>query len=60
LCCVAPQVLVYVQQLMALRRNRVTADQIAIITPYRKQVQKIRTLLAAKGYGGVLVSCKTL
>jgi superfamily I DNA and/or RNA helicase len=40
---------------MSIRRNRVTADQIAVITPYRRQVQRIRTLLAAKGYDSVQV-----
>ncbi|WIA14327.1 hypothetical protein OEZ85_002857 [Tetradesmus obliquus] len=49
------QVLQYVQQLRELRRNPVAASHIAVITPYRKQVQKIRTLLVAKGHGGVLV-----
>uniref|UniRef100_A0A383WFR0 RNA helicase n=1 Tax=Tetradesmus obliquus TaxID=3088 RepID=A0A383WFR0_TETOB len=49
------QVLQYVQELRALRRNPVAASQIAVITPYRKQVQKIRTYLEAKGHGSVLV-----
>jgi superfamily I DNA and/or RNA helicase len=41
---------------MSMRgRNRVTADQIAVITPYRRQVQRIKTLLVAKGYGSVQV-----
>ena len=40
---------------MSIRRNRVTANQIAVITPYRRQVQRIQTLLRAKGYGSVQV-----
>jgi superfamily I DNA and/or RNA helicase len=40
---------------MAIRRNRVTANQIAVITPYRRQVQRIKTLLNAKGYASVQV-----
>jgi hypothetical protein len=35
-----------VGQLLDYRASRVTADDIGVITPYRKQVQKIRTLLA--------------
>jgi hypothetical protein len=30
-------------------------QDIAVISPYRKQVQKIRTLLQSKGHSGVLV-----
>lgn len=33
------------QDLMSLRRNRLTANQIGVVTPYRKQVQKIKALL---------------
>jgi superfamily I DNA and/or RNA helicase len=34
---------------MSMRgRNRVTANQIGIITPYRRQVQRIRTLLTGR------------
>jgi superfamily I DNA and/or RNA helicase len=40
---------------MAIRRNRVTASQIAVLTPYRRQVQRIKTLLNAKGYASVQV-----
>jgi hypothetical protein len=54
------QVLAYVQALRELRRNPVAANHIAVITPYRKQVQKIRTILASKGHGGVLVGAKLL
>eukprot|EP00878_Enallax_costatus_P003269 GHUV01003472.1.p1 GENE.GHUV01003472.1~~GHUV01003472.1.p1 ORF type:complete len:563 (+),score=190.19 GHUV01003472.1:2226-3914(+) len=53
----AKQVLTYVSWLMTdpeLRRNRVTANQIGVITPYRRQVQKIRRLLG-KDYGAVQV-----
>lgn len=56
----AKQVISYVTQIMTdpeMRRNRVTADQIGIITPYRRQVQKIKKLLVAKGYGAVQVRC---
>lgn len=52
----AKVVLQYVQELRELRRNRVEAGHIAVITPYRKQVQKIQKLLDAKGYGAVRVS----
>ena len=52
----AKQVVEYVTKLMQIRRNRVTANQIGVITPYNKQVQKLRVLLEAKGYGGVEVS----
>jgi superfamily I DNA and/or RNA helicase len=38
------QVLAYVQALRELLRNPVSASQIAVITLYRKQVQKIRTI----------------
>jgi hypothetical protein len=48
-------VLLYVQMLRDLRPNRVAASDIAVISPYRKQVQRIRTLLA-KDHGAVLVS----
>jgi hypothetical protein len=50
----AKQVLHYIRELMQLRRNRLTADQIGVITPYNKQVQKLRTLLK-KDYEGVEV-----
>lgn len=40
---------------MAIRHNRLTADQVAVITPYRRQVQRIKTLLNAKGYKSVQV-----
>lgn len=56
----AKLVLDYVRKLMEKRgRNRVTANDIGIITPYRKQVQRIRVLLKAKGYEAVQVRCMT-
>lgn len=36
-------------------RNRVSASQIAVITPYRKQVQRIKALLNGKGFMSVQV-----
>lgn len=45
----------FLQELRSLRRNNMTADQIAVVTPYRRQVQRIKTLLTAKGYGSVQV-----
>ncbi|GLC44474.1 Helicase MOV-10 [Pleodorina starrii] len=42
----ARQVVDYVQKLLAKRRGgRVSADEIGIISPYKKQVQRIRVLL---------------
>lgn len=52
-CCAPPPT--HPQELMSIRRNRVTANQICVITPYRRQVQRIRTLLTTKGYGSVQV-----
>jgi hypothetical protein len=52
-------VCVHLQDLMSIRRNtRVTANQIAVITPYRRQVQRIKTLLVAKGYASVQVGTR--
>lgn len=49
----------YVRKLMEKRgRSRVTAHDIGIITPYKKQVQKIKVLLRAKGYEAVQVRCR--
>ncbi|PNH11314.1 putative helicase [Tetrabaena socialis] len=41
------QVALYVKQLRDLRRNPVTGGDIGIISPYRKQVQRIRAILAS-------------
>jgi hypothetical protein len=50
----------FLQELRSLRRNNVTADQIAVVTPYRRQVRRIKTLLTAKGYGSVQVRTPAL
>ncbi|KAG2499969.1 hypothetical protein HYH03_002254 [Edaphochlamys debaryana] len=39
------QVKTYVESLMALCRNRLTGADIGVISPYRKQVQRIRAVL---------------
>ncbi|KAI8475548.1 MAG: P-loop containing nucleoside triphosphate hydrolase protein [Monoraphidium minutum] len=44
----AQQVVKYVEALMAVRRNRIAANEIGVITPYNKQVQKLRTVLNNK------------
>jgi hypothetical protein len=48
------QVLKYVGQLLALRGSTVQAHEIGVISPYRKQVQKIDRQLQAK-FPGVKV-----
>lgn len=51
----AAKVLEYVKLLGEYRRSRVTDDDIGVITPYRKQVQKIRSLLEKAGRGAIKV-----
>ena len=41
----AQTVVEYIAQLLAYRQGAVSLEDVAVITPYRKQVQKIRTLL---------------
>eukprot|EP00899_Mesostigma_viride_P004323 jgi/Mesvir1/13892/Mv25596-RA.3 len=45
----------YTASLMGHRRIKLATKDIAVITPYRKQVQKIRRLLAGKGLDGIKV-----
>ena len=47
--------LAYVQALKADRKARLADRDIGVISPYAKQCQKLRTLLASKGCGGVQV-----
>ena len=43
----------YVGQLLDYRASRLTAQDIGVVTPYQKQVQRIRTMLSSKGWDGV-------
>ncbi|KAG2433768.1 hypothetical protein HXX76_008129 [Chlamydomonas incerta] len=43
----AKQVVSYVKSLKDMRRSRLAGDDIGVISPYRKQVQRIRALLRA-------------
>ncbi|XP_062514380.1 putative helicase MOV-10 [Corticium candelabrum] len=45
----------YIAQLIGSRGIRVNAREIGVISPYRKQVEKIRTVLRAKGFESVKV-----
>jgi len=51
----AVQVLKYVQMIVLSRRADITVDDIGVITPYRKQVEKIRLLLEKCGLDGIKV-----
>jgi hypothetical protein len=48
-------VLAYLQALKADRKARLADVDIGVISPYNKQCQKLRKLLAAKNCGGVQV-----
>jgi hypothetical protein len=45
----------YVEMLRNKRGGTISSEEIGVISPYRKQVQKLRKLLEAKGSGGVKV-----
>jgi superfamily I DNA and/or RNA helicase len=49
------QVFEYIKQLRALRSPQVAANEIGVITPYRKQAEKIRVYLRAQHMEGVTV-----
>jgi len=48
-------VLDYIRQVLDMRENKVQAKEIGVITPYRRQVQKIRNKLKKEGYQDVMV-----
>eukprot|EP00026_Physarum_polycephalum_P000193 Phypoly_transcript_00193.p1 GENE.Phypoly_transcript_00193~~Phypoly_transcript_00193.p1 ORF type:complete len:940 (+),score=127.19 Phypoly_transcript_00193:1526-4345(+) len=49
------QVFTYVRKLLENRAPKISAKDIGIITPYRKQAQKIRTYLQANHCPGIMV-----
>jgi len=50
----ASQVFKFIQSLMSSKlKQRVSANQIGVVTPYRKQVEKLRILLKGKGLDAV-------
>jgi len=51
----AQTVLAYIQNMIRARNIRVSASDIGVIAPYRRQVQKLRTLFSAKGLDGIKV-----
>jgi len=48
-------VLDYIRQVLEMKENKVLAKEIGVITPYRRQVQKIRKKLIKEGYQDVMV-----
>eukprot|EP00090_Calanus_glacialis_P008453 TRINITY_DN16803_c0_g1_i1.p1 TRINITY_DN16803_c0_g1~~TRINITY_DN16803_c0_g1_i1.p1 ORF type:complete len:987 (-),score=378.79 TRINITY_DN16803_c0_g1_i1:278-3136(-) len=48
-------VLDYIRQILEMRENKVLPKEIGVITPYRRQVQKIRNKLKKEGYQDVMV-----
>jgi len=48
-------VLDYIRQVLDMKENKVLAKEIGVITPYRRQVQKIRSKLKKEGYQEVMV-----
>lgn len=51
----AVQVIRYVKELQSFKKHPVKLEEIGIITPYRKQVEKIRLLLDRLGMNGIKV-----
>jgi len=51
----ASTVIQYILKLKSYRKSQISNKEIGIITPYRKQVQKLRQLLDAKKLDGVTV-----
>jgi len=45
----------YIKKLLEMRQNKVKPEEIGVIAPYRRQVQKLRQKLKAEGLGDVMV-----
>ena len=45
----------YIKKLCEMRQNRVLPNEIGVIAPYRRQVQKLRQKLRQDGFGEVMV-----
>lgn len=45
----------YVDQLLDYRASRITAKDIGVVTPYQKQAQRMRVMLAGRGWDEVTV-----
>ena len=45
----------YIKKLCEMRQNRVLPNEIGVIAPYRRQVQKLRQKLRSDGFGEVMV-----
>merc|ERR1719150_1679174 len=45
----------YIKKLLEMRQNKVKPEEIGVIAPYRRQVQKLRQKLRADGLGEVMV-----
>ena len=56
----AIQVLRYIESLLRMRQNRLVQEDIGVITPYNKQMQKISKLLKGQDLGGVKVGSTEL
>jgi hypothetical protein len=56
----AVQVLRYVESLLRMPQNRLQQEQIGVITPYNKQMQKLQKLLKGQDLGGVKVGSTEL
>jgi len=48
-------VMEYIKQVLDVRENRVSCKEIGVITPYRRQVQKIRNKLQREGLQDIMV-----